>query len=128
MIMYACLEGKRVARQSTAVSVCVLVDEAAEERQQNDPQIEPRRPVRDVVEVILNALPQRGVAAPAVDLRPAGDPRLDPMPGHVAGDAVRELLDEHRTFRARSYQAHVAEQNVDELRQFIERGLPKETP
>ena len=76
-------------------------------------EVEPWRPVRDVVEVVLHALAERGVAAPAVDLGPAGDAGLHAMAGHVIGDGLAELLDEHGTFRARADQAHVALEHVD---------------
>ena len=53
-----------------------------------------QRPVLDVLEVVLDALLERGVAAQAVDLRPAGDARLDHVAVHVVRDALPELLHE----------------------------------
>ena len=60
------------------------------------------RPVLDVVEVVLDPLLERGVAAPAVDLGPAGDPGLHLVAQHVLRDPVLELLDEVRALRARA--------------------------
>src|ERR1044071_3662750 len=45
--------------------------------QPHDLQIEGDRPVLDVIEIEFNPLLERGVAAPAVDLRPPGDAGLD---------------------------------------------------
>ena len=51
---------------------------------------------------------------------PAGHARLHRVAGHVVGDRLRELLDEHRPLRPRADQAHVAPQHVEQLRQFVE--------
>ena len=53
-----------------------------------DLQVEAERPVGDVVVVPLDALSQRGLSAQAVHLRPAGDPRLDPVAVAVADDVL----------------------------------------
>src|SRR5437879_13720569 len=89
-------------------------------------QVEPGCPVSDVVEIVLDALAQRGVAAPAVDLGPAGDAGFDAVAGVVAGNGFAELLDENGTFGTWPNQAHVAAQYVDELGQLIETGLAEE--
>ena len=52
-------------------SIRVPMPPAVAESHQQDLQVEPDRPVADVVEVALNAMAERGVAAPAVDLGPA---------------------------------------------------------
>src|SRR5690242_15523891 len=77
-------------------SVGVLVEEALHDRQPHDLQVERDRPVLDVVEVVLDALLDRGVAAPAVDLRPAGQAGLDLVAQHVLRHPLLELLDEER--------------------------------
>ena len=64
--------------------------------QPHDLEVEPQRPVLDVVEVVLDALLDRGVAAPAVDLRPAGEAGLHLVAQHVLRDPLLELLDEER--------------------------------
>src|SRR6186713_3058153 len=94
--------------------------EAAHQRQPHDLEIERDRPVLDVVEVVLDALLERGVAAPAVDLRPAGDAGLDLVAQHVLRDAVLELLDEEGALGPRPDDRHVALEHVPELRQLVE--------
>src|SRR5436190_3147682 len=71
--------------------VCVFVEETLQEREPHDLQIEPHRPIFDVVQVVLDALLERGVAAPAVDLRPTGQPRLHFVAQHVLRNLVLEL-------------------------------------
>src|SRR5438128_338352 len=88
-------------------SVRMLLAEAAEEGQDQDLHVEQQRPVLDVVQVVLDPLLDRRVAAPAVDLGPAGDAALDPVAQHVLRDALLELLDEGRPLGARPHQAHV---------------------
>src|SRR6266850_6697616 len=98
----------------------VAVDaEAVPEGLQEDLQIEGETPALDVVEVVLDALLDGGVAAPAVDLGPAGDPRLHLVAEHVAGHAPPELLDEARALGPRAHQAHLAAQHVEELRELV---------
>src|SRR5258708_3484332 len=70
--------------------------EPAHEREPHDLQVERDRPVLDVIQVVLDALLERGVAAPAVHLRPARDSGLHLVAQHVLRDAVFELLDEVR--------------------------------
>ena len=69
-----------VARRDAFVSPPLVLGGAvaAEERgggEQDDLQVEPERPVLDVVVVPLDAVGERRLAAQAVDLRPAGDAR-----------------------------------------------------
>src|ERR1019366_8583751 len=89
-------------------------------------QIEPRGPVGDVVEIVLDTFAQRRVAAPAVDLGPAGDAGFDGVPSVIVRDRLGELADENRTLRTRAYQAHVADEDVDELRQLVQARLAQE--
>src|SRR5687767_8730028 len=65
------------------------VDERGEGHQE-DLQVEPERPVLDVVVVPLDAVAQRRLAPQAVDLGPAGDARLDAMAVVVARDPGAE--------------------------------------
>src|SRR5471032_2011050 len=46
--------------------VGMLVEEPLQDRQPDDLHVEPHRPVFDVVEVVLDALVERRVAAPAI--------------------------------------------------------------
>src|SRR5262249_27756465 len=87
---------------TTRCLVGMLVEEAPEQREPHDLQVEADRPVLDVVEVVLDPLLDRRVAAPAVDLRPAGQPRLHLVAKHVRGDAMLELFDEVRTLGPRA--------------------------
>src|SRR5436190_1430541 len=102
------------------------VGDAVPEGHPEDAEVEPGVPVRDVVEVVLDALAKRSVAAPAVDLGPASDARLDAVTRHVIGDGFAELLDEDRPLRPRAHQAHVAAEHIDELRKLVEAGAAQE--
>src|SRR3712207_1548857 len=84
--------------------------------EQQDLQVEPERPVLDVVVVPLDPVRQRGLAAQAVDLGPAGDPRAHAVAVVVAAHAPLEQLDELGALRPRADDAHLAPQDVEELR------------
>src|SRR5688572_26406212 len=101
-------------------SVRMLVEKAPEKRQPHDLQIEADRPVLDVIEVVLDTLLERRVAAPPVDLRPAGESGLHLVAKHVLRNLVLELLDEMGSLRPRPDNGHVAAQHVPELRQLVE--------
>src|SRR5581483_11571633 len=58
--------------------------------------------------------------------RPAGDARADEMPLGVARMLLLELLHENRPLGARTDHRHVAAQDVEELRQLVERGAADE--
>src|SRR5262245_46819131 len=82
--------------------------ESAQHGQPHDLEVETDGPVFDVIQVVFDALLQRGVAAPAVDLRPAGDARFDLVAKHVLGNPVLELLDEIGTFGPGPDDRHIA--------------------
>src|SRR5205814_6714334 len=107
-------------------SIRVAVTEAVPEGQDQDLEVEGQAPVFDVVEVALDPLVDRRVAPPAVDLRPAGDPRLDLVTEHVAGHPAAELLDEARALGARPDQAHLPQQHVPQLWQLVEAPASQE--
>src|SRR5438477_902023 len=109
-------------------SVRVLLPEPAEQGQDQDLDVQEQRPVLDVVQVVLDPLLDRRVAAPAVHLGPPRDPALHAMAEHVLGDALLELLHERRPLRARADQAHVPEHDVDELRELVEVEPPQPDP
>src|SRR5437867_13217558 len=94
-----------VTRALCMALVRVLLAEAAEQGQDQDLDVEEQGPVLDVVEVELDALLDRGVAAPAVHLRPAGDAALHAVAAHVLGDALPELGHEGGPLGSRSHQA-----------------------
>src|SRR5262249_15816464 len=93
-----------------------VVAHRVEERHPEDLEVEPQRPVLDVVEVVLDALVDGGVAGRAVHLRPAGDARLHAVAEHVLRDLVLELAHEGRPLGARADDRHVAGEDVPELR------------
>src|SRR5258708_39137539 len=94
--------------------------ESAKQREPHNLDVEAHRPVLDVVEVVLDSLLERCVAAPAIHLRPACDACLDLVAEHVLRNAVFELLDEIRTLGPRTDDRHVAAQHVPELRQLVD--------
>src|SRR5919199_711547 len=95
----------------------VRAGEERERRPREDLQVEPRRAALDVPDVELDPLVPRQPRAP-VDLRPAREPGLDlepaPLPRRVAVDLVPQR-------RARPDQAHIAADDVPELRELVER-------
>src|SRR4051812_991653 len=110
---------------TTRFLVGMLVEEPAQQRQPHDFQVEPHRPVLDVIQVVLDPLLDRGVAAPAVHLRPAGDARLHFVAQHVLGNLVLELRDEQRPLGPRADDRHIALEDVPQLRQFVDVGAPQ---
>ena len=75
-----------------------------------------------VPEVEIDPLGPRQRRA-AVDLRPAGDPRLDVEPVELALVVAVDLVAEGR---ARADHGHVAADHVPELRQLVERQAPQQ--
>ena len=76
----------------------------------------------DVPEVELDPLGP-GERRAAVDLRPAGDPRLDVEPVQLALVVLVDLVAKRRP---RADHRHVAANDVPELRQLVERQAPKD--
>src|SRR5438552_7606050 len=107
-------------------SIRILALEDHPYRLRDDVQIQAQRPIAQVVEVVINArlhLRERlGLPAVAVHLGPAGDSRLDLVPLHVAPDQLAVHLVVRHGVRPGSDDAHAALQDIDELRQLVERG------
>lgn len=80
----------------------------------------------NVPEVQFDALFDAGISAVAVDLSPAGHAGFNLVFDHVVGDGILELFHEMGKFRSGTDQAHVALQNIDKLRKFIQAGFPEE--
>src|SRR2546423_8729170 len=99
-------------------------------RLQHNHRVELERIVSNVIEIVLQLLDSVFVALAIriVDLRPAGDPRLHQMPEMIEWDFLLVALRAFDPFRAWSDQAHVAAQNVPELRQLIEPALAQPPP
>src|SRR5690606_26950487 len=77
---------------SRAASVCMIGLQQGKRRNREDVEVEQDRPVLDVVEVVLDPTLDLftgvGLAAPTLDLGPAGDARLDLVAGKIAVDDV----------------------------------------
>src|SRR5687768_12654235 len=63
-----------------------------------------------------------------MDLGPAGNARLDPLAMCVDRELVAQLLVVRDGVRARTDQAHLADEHVDQLRQLIDRGRANKAP
>src|SRR5450631_2435989 len=116
-----------------SISVLVLHHQRQWRLEQNV-EIEQHRPVLDVIEIELDALLDFllavDLAAPAIDLRPAGNPGLDAVAREIAVDGRVEqsaLQFALHGVRAGTDQRQIAfEDDVEELRQFVEAGLADE--
>src|SRR5436305_4600689 len=88
------------------------------DRLKHDNRIEKQRLVLNVIEIVtklLNCVFDRGPIG-ILDLRPAGKAWLHDMALRVVRNDRSQLLDEHRTLRARTDEIHMAADHVDELR------------
>src|SRR5579859_4145253 len=111
----------------------ILRGEQAGYRLEDDLEVEEDRPVFDVEQIAFHAPDQMlrfaRRAAVAVDLRPAGNPGLDPMTVRIgADDLVAELVLRLHADRVRpgADQRHVALEHVQQLRQFVEARAPQD--
>src|SRR5437660_6927888 len=107
----------RLAGPPPAGRALVGAAEKRERRAREDLQVDQWRAVLDVPEVQLDAL-LPGQRGPAVDLRPAGDPRLHVETAALSRGVALDLVGERR---ARPDQAHVAANHVPQLRQLVDR-------
>src|SRR2546423_4003368 len=108
------------------VALLTSVPEHGQDGHHHDLQVEPERPVLDVVVVPLHSIDERGLPSQAVDLRPAGDARLDAMTVLVAMDRLLEQGDDVVALGSRADHGHVSSQNVDELGQLVQRAPTQE--
>src|SRR5690606_24909865 len=98
--------------------------------QQHDEGVKKQRAVLDVIKIVLDFF------ACAVDigritltnLGPAGNARLDHMAVNIKRQALVEVLDKLGLLRPGPDQAHVAFQNIDELRQLVYAVFTYHTP
>src|SRR5215471_6477485 len=118
----------RRPRRSDITSICVAVEEDAADCHGDDLEVEPERPPLDVLDVVLDARLQRGVAAEPVHLRPPRHAGLDLVAEHVAGHGLAEAIDEHGALGPRPHHAHLPAQHVHELRQLVEAEATEESP
>src|SRR5262249_10514503 len=104
-----------------------LADEGAvAEGEDHDAEIQGETPVLDVPDIVEDALLEAGVAAPAVDLRPARDARQAIVADVVVRDPLLKFIYEFGAFRTRADEAHLAFEHVPELREFIDVELAHE--
>ncbi len=103
------------------------MDKTGQHRAQCNFQIEPYRPMLDVIQIVFDAPIQVGVSAPTVHLSPAGDAGLDHVLFHVIRHLILEYFDKIRALRPRPDQGHVALKHIDQLRQFVKAGFTQET-
>src|SRR5664280_870456 len=113
-----------LARAPAAARALVGSVEEHQRRAGEDAQIEPERAVFDVPDVQLDPLVPGQGGAP-IHLRPAGQPGLDLEPAQLPGGIAVDLIAKGR---ARSHDAHVASENVPELRQLVEREAAQRSP
>src|SRR6266542_2491790 len=88
---------------------------------EQDEGVEHRRLIFDVVEVVLMFFPRvlERSAIVVADLRPSGQPRFDQVTLGIIRNSLFELFDEDRAFGPRPDQAHLAANDIEQLRQFI---------
>jgi hypothetical protein len=95
---------------------------------EKDAKIKPERPALDVVEVVLDTLAERSATSPSVDLGPASHAHRYGVPQVVVGHGFLEMLNENRTLRPRPDKAHLSQQDINQLRKFIDARLPQPSP
>ena len=109
-----------------SISICVLAECQNSDSFQQDLQIQPWRPVLDVIEIVRNAsvrlLERVDFAPKTIDLSPAGDAWFDAMAMEILLDrvAIEAIAGFHcHRVGARANQRHIAAQHIDQLRQFV---------
>src|ERR1700680_3093138 len=122
---------KRYGRATTAVlafSVSVALEEYPDPRQPQDLEVPGQGPVLAVVGVVERPVADGSGPSQVVDLRPPGEAGPDPLPLQVARHVHAVLLIEEGRLRARPDQAHVALEDVDQLRQLVQTHPPQDSP
>src|SRR3954453_9964172 len=107
----------RYGRRSTAAC-----EENLGEGPDKDLDVEPERPVLDVVVVEARTVGDGRVPAQATDLGEPGETGLHPVAVGVAVVLGGEPVDEVRPLRPGTHQRHVAPEDVPQLRQLVEGG------
>ena len=74
----------------------------------HDFYVETDRPILNIVEIVLDALFNGGIAAPTVDLSPSRDSGFDFVSKHVLGHTFLELFNEKRSLWPWAYKRHVS--------------------
>src|SRR5579883_209742 len=96
---------------------------------QNDGDIKPHRTVLNIVKVVMEFFARIQVRATIVivHLRPSGQSRLDLHATAIARNVLLQVGYQHWLLWTWPYQAHLAAQNVDDLRELVEVGHAQET-
>src|SRR3989442_2949482 len=118
--------GKSSARVAISAGPAAQDDDL--EGVEDDGEVQEEGHVLHVVEVELQlplAVLDRGAVA-ELDLGPAGDAGPHRVTLVVVRDHLAQLLDEVRALRARSHEAHLALEDVDDLGQLVEAELPQD--
>src|SRR6478672_3555079 len=92
---------RRSSPSATGLLGLLAVLSHDEQRGDQDLEVEPKRPVLEIEVVPLDAVGEGGLPPQPMDLRPAGDARLDAVAVLVAGDRTLEDLDELRALGPR---------------------------
>src|SRR5687768_74527 len=114
----------RKASAPTTGSAAVGAAEEREGRAEEDLEVDLGRAVPDVPDVELDPLRPRQRRA-SVHLRPAREPRADVEPVPLVLVVLLDLVAQRRP---RPDDAHVAAQDVPELRQLVDRRPPQDPP
>ena len=107
-----------------SVGKLFLVHESAERGAKQNRDVHEEVPVLYVLHVELYPLLYRGIAAVAVYLCQSGHAGLYLVLYHVHGDFILEVVHIERNLGARSDKAHVALEDVDQLRQLVDGEFP----
>src|ERR1700680_3652219 len=103
--------------------------EAHKWRRGDDFEVQPERPVLDVIEIHLHApthlLGIISWPAQTVDLRPPGEARFDAMPAGITVQPIPEVVIVREGVWPRSYQGHLPPHDIDELGQLVQTGSPQ---
>jgi hypothetical protein len=110
-----------------AIAAGAGAGEEGEEGEEDDAEVEAQGPVADVEHIVLEAFSEGGLSAEAVDLCPSGESGLGVVSEHVSWDVGAETFDEFRAFRAWTDEGHLAEEDVEELGEFVEAGFAEES-
>ena len=105
------------------------MDQAKDNGHHQNPEVEPQRPVLDIIEIMLHAgahlLETVGLAPEPADLRPAGDTGLDAMATEIAVKYACVFSIMGEGVGAWPDQGHLAPNHVEQLWELVEAGAPK---
>ena len=127
LTIYGIILVQHGARKRGGRSIRVPMKQPAEERHPHNPEVEPRGPVGDVVEVVLHALPQGRVPAPAVDLGPAGDAGLVDSAENDCAGAGYATSAPRRAVSSPSCQFTAASNSSSSISQIAPGSVPRAT-